>query len=90
MTPLEVASKALYEHDNGKEWDAVHELMQGRVTRAMRAALLALADADIFMEHSGAGAAELNADPTFNDQINAESAFKAILRAIATEGNPDV
>jgi hypothetical protein len=88
--PLKIASRAYVNHGGGEAYDAFREDDQIDADEAMKAALLALADYDIFMTYSEIGAREINADATFNDQLNAISAFKAILRAIATEGNTDV
>ena len=77
MTPLEQMAKALFEHDSVFRWDQC-PTFQASVIGAMRAAVLALAEADISKEMIAVG---------FEDNAQGfEDGFARLLRAIA-EGN---
>jgi hypothetical protein len=91
MTPLEIAAKGWWEAESlrGLPWEQVSEDVQERTMRRMRAALMALAEADLPEDVSQAGANAVNRHNQYggqDDRADARVCFAAMLRAIAGEG----
>jgi hypothetical protein len=87
MKPLERMAKANYEAESGDgSWDLVSELSQKKLMQYMRAALLALAEAELPEDVTQAGndaACDADSGP---DIYPTDRAFRAICRSIANEG----
>lgn len=78
MKPLEIMAKAAFERQGGFRWEDYH-LTQVQVIKDMRAALLALAEVEL--PESVVATDEVNLAMCEED---AESAFRAIIRSIAS------
>jgi hypothetical protein len=89
MTPLKIASRAYVNHGGGEAYDAFREDDQRDADEAMQAALLALAECGPSEDMLIATNA-LNKTPIKDCASEGMTVFRAMLRAIATEGNPDV
>jgi len=89
MTPLEIAAKAWWDFEidqaESEKWDDLTEHYKGERIRFMRAALLALAECDPSEDMLIATNA-LNKTPIKDCASEGMTVFRAILRAIATEG----
>ena len=94
MTPLEIAAKAYWNADPDclacGEWDGIPPTARADATKAMRAALLALAAADLPVNIIGAGAAKIGGIRAEHGDgrhlWEARAAFPAMCRAIAESG----
>ncbi len=93
MTPLEIAAKAYWNAEPDclacGEWDGIPEAARADPMKAMRAALLALAEAKLSPDIIGAGATKIAGVRTQHGDgrhlWEARAAFPAMCRAIAED-----
>ena len=96
MTPLERMAKANYEAESGfGSWDLVSELSQKKLCQYMRAALLALAEAELSRKTKRAGvhvyirASALVAAGDYDEPEAFAKGFADVCRSIANGGGGD-